>query len=67
MYKCIHCKKYSKDQYRCEITGTIRNEPCEQYQHWYWHDWFKTTDCKYFKLNLFAQLVKWFNDRFKRR
>ena len=63
MFKCIYCKKHSKDQYRCEITGAIRNEPCVEYKHWYWRKWFKTTVCKHFKINMFARFKKWLINR----
>jgi hypothetical protein len=48
MSKCIYCKKYGKDQYRCEITKVIRRGAC------------RVTPCKYFKLSLFGRFANWF-------
>ena len=63
---CIYCKKYGKDQYRCEVTGVIRNKPCKQYKKWYRSDWHITVpSCKHFKANIFRRFVDWFNEHFE--
>lgn len=67
MSKCIYCKKHSKDQYRCEITGVIRNKPCLEYKDWRYRDKIKTTPCKHFKVTLFGRFADWFNKYFEWR
>lgn len=63
MSKCIYCKKYGKDQYRCEITKTIRNYPCKAFYDWEWGVLLTTSSCKYCKANLFVRFAKWLGDK----
>lgn len=59
MAKCIYCKEHSKDQYRCEITGVVRNKPCIEYKDLYYRDKIKNIPCKHLKVSLFGRISDW--------